>query len=101
MRLTKKLRDQVAKELWAWCAETGKLKHEWPGWKMYGEMVGDCPFCEYDNRHNKLRGCPTCPLKIKFGSCSSTSYKAWLTATTAKDRKHYASLFLKQLKELK
>ena len=51
MRLTKKTARTIALKLWRYCEETGKDKESWPEWEKYGEMVNDCPLCEYNGKH--------------------------------------------------
>lgn len=107
MRLTKKKAIEIAIELWTWMAETGEaLKRNWPGWEKYGQMDADCPFCEYADRR-PIPGedfCFSCPYYQVFGACceddSYTLYDKWDSAETIEDRKKYASLFLKELKQL-
>lgn len=101
MRLTLKNAIKWTKELWAWLAETGKRKEDWPEWEKYGEMAADCFLCEYANRHG--HGCSVCPYDRRFGYCSNegTYFNLWDNSVTAEDRKKYAALFLKQLEELK
>ena len=62
MRLAKKKAVEITKELWEWCAETGKDKEYWPGWKKYHAFQSDCPLCEYRARHSVVMSCHSCPL---------------------------------------
>ncbi len=103
MKLTKKKALEIAIELWEWMVDNpGKFKLEWPGWEVYGEMEGDCPFCEYDNRHPFKRKC-NCPLKEKYDSCFASAFGEWDEANEEEDAEagHAAAVeFLAQLKEL-
>ena len=103
MRLTKRKAIELSIELWTWCAETGRDKKKWPGWKKYPSNYWDCFLCEYDSNHDG--GCQSCPYMQRYKGCfnGDTPYKNWDKAndynSTAK-RKKYAAEFLAQLKTL-
>ena len=111
MRLTLKKAIWISKELWTWLAETGKEKHEWPGWGEYGKMGLDCPLCEYASEDRFKPTCEPCPYHQKYKRCTpllpprnrkeKTLYWRWAGAKTPKTRKKYAALFLAQLEKLK
>ena len=103
MRLTRKKAIEISKELWAWLAETGKLKHKWPKWEEYGDMAEDCPLCEYqDRKRHHAEDCPDCPLMQTMGCyCWSTYFGLWEHSDNHVERKKYAKLFLEQLETLK
>lgn len=104
MRLTKKKAIEITKELWEYLVETGReSKHNWPGWKKYGEMAGECSCCEYAvrawERHESDDFCELCPLYGQWNgqdSCisddedSPTPYDDWYDATTKAARKQAA-----------
>ena len=95
-KLTKKKAIQISKELWAWLAETGNEKEDWPGWEEYGRMQDDCPLCEYVSDKNH---CSSCPLGVDV-DCYGRGFWDWEMAETETDKKKYAKLFLEQLQEL-
>ncbi len=95
MRLTKQKAIDISIELWEWLAETGKHKQDWEGWEKYEGMEDDCALCEWITR-SKL-DCVSCPVR----DCHALAYGNWVCATSSRERKKYAKLFLTQLKELK
>lgn len=102
MRLTRKKAIEISIELWEWLAETGGLKRNWPGWRIYDSMALDCPLCEYSNRKNARKKVDAicdeyCPIK----NCYKAGYKEWDEAGASKARKKYATLFLETLRALK
>jgi len=91
-------------ELWTFCAETGKGKHEWKGWETHGHILNRCFLCEYTKGDDTgLPRCNLCPYYQKYGGCidKSTPYYRWERARTGEARMKYAHQFLKQLKTLK
>ena len=108
MRLTRRKTLEITRELWGWLAETGaRLKGDWPGFAKYGEMLSDCPCCEY---RGELRSCSCCPLYPRteiLVNCEEDGepFEGWLRAGTKKTRMKYAqqmvSLCDKRLRELK
>ena len=108
MKLTRKKAIELCIELWTWCAETGRVKRNWPRWKefMTKEEADDCNhcwFCFYDN--TKSGNCTHCPLgaiyshcNLKYGKCE---FYHWMQAITTGQRKKYAKLFLEQIKSLR
>ena len=95
MKLTKKKAKEICIELWTWLAETGRRKGRWPGWKKYGRMLANCPFCEYYVEQNN-GGCPACPIALcRFDD----SFSQWCDATTSAQRKKYAKIFLEKIRE--
>ena len=102
MKLTKKEAIEICKELWTFLAETGKEKFEWDGWKKYGEMENDCPFCEYCRWQDDWL-CESCPYYKMFGTCDDDGkpYNTWDNIGTKQGRKKYAKEFLAQLEQLK
>lgn len=119
MRLTRKKSIELCIELWAWLAKTGKRKEEWPEWDKYENLMSGnyCWFCEYTEYRASVNGegitwrlpCEKyCPWHKKHGTCQPfannrgklNNYEKWERAETLKDRKKYARLFLKQIKEL-
>ena len=105
MRLTKKKSMEICIELWTYLEETGNRKGDWPGWDKYGKMMDRCPLCEYDRRHNDEDSLPcNCPLdRPPFEGCTElpSEFHNWDRAVSKEERKKYAGLFLKQLKEIK
>ncbi len=104
MRLTKKKSMEICIELWTYLAETGNEKKDWPGWERYGKMDAGCPLCHYAYQHQPEEEVRcNCPLdRSPFNGCYSTYYGDWYYFENDKwDRKKYAGLFLKQLKEIK
>ena len=110
MKLTKKQAIDWSIELWEFLAETGSAyKHLWPKWEELGKAKNDCFLCEYSfpKGGSILDGseCDKCPLEWGLYGCEDneeSAYFKWLDwATNKKERKEYAKLFLKQLKELK
>ncbi len=116
MRLTRKIAIEKCKELWKWCAETGKAKRLWPKWggnEKYAKPQGSsimchCWFCEYahQRRHANKKPkqmCQYCPYYKKYGHCVGIDapYFAWNIAMTVAERKKYAKLFYNQIKTLK
>ena len=107
-KLTKEKALEISKELWTYLAETGKYKREWPKWKEYGEMVHDCPLCQYASKDNFAPDCSGCAYYQRFGRCipfhphqtENEPFGRWVLAETPKTRKKYAKLFLKQLEQL-
>ena len=103
MKLTKKKALDIAIELWEWMVDNpGRYKHQWPGWKKYGEMECDCPFCEYDDKHPFETRC-NCPLKEKYDSCFLSAFGKWDHVVSKGDVSggHAAAVeFLAQLKKL-
>lgn len=94
-------------ELWAWLAETGKEKEDWPSWEGYGGLdeKGDCKeveslcfLCKFADRT-----CSSCPYYKKFDLCYNMNapFSKWEGATTSKTRKKYAKMFLEQMNQLK
>lgn len=102
MRLTKKKALDITIELWESLAETGKSKISWSGWKEYGDMEGDCPLCEYDNRHQLAESC-NCQYFDKFGGCceKDNPFPKWEDADNKTQSKKYATELLNQLKQLR
>ena len=112
MKLTKLKALELCYELWNSLAETGKLKHEWSGWKDNGgeyEAYVRCFACEYDGQ-NEHRFCNIdCILAEvwKVGHCYKTDspYHDWNRAQTIEDRKKYARIIadgcLEEIKKLK
>ena len=103
MRLTKKKALDLTIELWEWLEETGGRKKEWPELlKHWSESDGRfCPLCDYTNQ-TKRQGCRICILYQNTGHlCMATPFGDWQNATTKLDRKKYAGMFLKQLKEIR
>lgn len=98
MRLTKRKALVICKELWEWIRDNAKTiehwsrKKRWPGWDKYGDMLSDCPCCEYRARRD--RPCADCLLAGVWGSgdcCRLPSpYEKWRKAATARTRKKYA-----------
>lgn len=101
MKLTRKKAIELCIELWEWCAETGRVKHNWPGWKKYKnykpEDFSHCWLCIY----TEYRSCHDCPWYKRFGHCLDGVYEYWDNTTSQSQRKKYAKLFLEQIKELK
>ena len=96
MELTLEKALDIAIELWAWMAETGRRnKESWPGWKEYDEMEAHCPLCEYAGE------CELCPLGERHRHCHNTAYGDWVFADRKAERKKYAAQFLEQLKEVR
>lgn len=98
---------KICKELWTYLAETGKKKLGWEGWVKYGEMLSDCPFCEYTDTVSDPDAddwCKPCPYYAKFGDCigdyGDTPFDEWCSAGSPKTRKKYAKEFLAQLEQL-
>lgn len=115
MRLTAKKAVELSIELWAWLAETGREKKEWPGWKHNGgehETVAIlCFLCEYNTRREERNqfsvnnlDCEFCPYHAKYGDCDDdegqSPYAKWVDAENEIDKKNYAKQFLEQLKEI-
>ena len=108
MRLTRKKAIELCIEMWTWLAETGKHKHQWPGWKKYGDINLNCWFCGYHFQQLNRKGengtvgkCKHCPLWQKYRClCGKTMYGEWTSALTSRARKKYAKLFLEQIKAL-
>lgn len=106
MRLTKKRALDISIELWEWMAKTGSnYKGDWPGWEKYGEMFNYCPLCEYAGAVKiETNRCKKCLLKWGAFGCErqgESQYLKWDDALTKADRKKYAGLFVKQLKEIR
>ena len=95
MKLTKEQAIDLSIELWEWMAESGtEEKSEWPKWADYGVVQDYCFLCEYCGKKGCDKPCP-------IDSCHDTYYLDWLGARDENERKKFAKLFLKQLKELK
>jgi len=101
MKLTRRLALEITRELWEWLAETGKFKHEWKGWKKYGDMLSNCPLCEYAKQHDVEVYCLTCPLFGKWiardkSICISegSPFDLWLGADKIEERKRYAQMIV-------
>ena len=108
MQLTRERAIELCKELWQWCAKTGKHKSEWPEWEKIRAEFPDlnwgarCPFCTFKWQFTKtLERCPHCPLVEEFGKgCFSTPYRDWDRAKTKEDRRKFAREFLALLEQL-
>lgn len=102
MKLTKEQAIDYSIELWEWMAKSGrKYKDSWSGWEKYGDVIDNCFLCAYNDQFTS-EGCSNhCPLEERFGGCFSACFGEWVGATTVKDRKKYAKLFLGQLKTLR
>ena len=113
-------------EEWTWLAETGGCKGDWPDWDSNGGSHKDdklygCFLCQYyletfypgeDNiRVTTEEGvCTHCIYAKKFCSCfkggsyvqewEDADYFSSTKAQITRQRKKYAKLILKQLKEL-
>lgn len=107
--LTKKQAIKLCIELWTWLAETGLRKDQWPRWPelvaLYGEIWGDCWFCEYDSqmskkyKYTKKKSCKYCPLLVIHGGCEYSSYPDWVDAQNVEEKKVCAAEFLLQIKK--
>lgn len=113
MKLTKKQAVDYSIELWAYLAKTGKKKEDWPEWGRFGELNkdGDCEevehlcfLCEYGAHKINRDKCDVCPYATEFDVCcpdDDTPFSQWYDATTIRDHKKYAKLFLEQLKQIR
>lgn len=108
MRLSRKKAIKLCIEVWSWCAETGRIKKNWPRWKdfMTKKEAYDCHycwFCLYDSK--KGNSCKNCPLTEIYGHCNiltgGCEFYYWNRATTISARKKYAKLFLGQIRSIK
>ena len=104
-RLTKIKALEICEELWSWLAKTGNgYKSDWPGWNKYGEMVNDCPCCDYSYLFETWSSdqsdlCQHCPIKWtyrkvyeSYEDCicevlETSPYFVWCRAETSKARK--------------
>ena len=109
MKLTRKKAIEICIELWIWLAETGKSKEDWDGWERYGNMMCDCPLCEYSKQKVGLGyyRCKPCPITKQVGGdgsvedCWKFGFKDWDNVKTERTRKKYAKIFLERLLEIK
>jgi len=93
---------------WSWCAKTGKLEIEWPGWEFNGgqqEYVNSfCFLCHYvfdvlKKDISELSCTRFCPLKWPNKRCSVISclinkqylFDLWNNETDIEKRKEYAT----------
>ena len=95
--------ERFHRELWAWLAETGKQKHEWPGWKEHKEAYDEhgCFACiAAINARNELcpKGdfCNFCPIAWDSGDgdCldADSPYRSWNDSKYSSDKKRAAAL---------
>ena len=107
MKLTEKEYMDICIELWERMKAGAKYKSTWVGWEKYGEMLNDCPLCEYVGEEKgwfMKKGCEKCPLEWGyFGCCGNiiSQFRNWADADNIAARKKYAGLFLEQLKEIR
>lgn len=99
VRRTLKKTLEICRDLWAWCAETGESKLDWPKWIGNGGRIDPgvafCPCCCYATTHGGEDTCDGhCPLDSLWpNGCriSPSPYELWLAANTSKTRKKYAA----------
>jgi hypothetical protein len=102
----KKSNEELHRELWNWCAETGKGKYAWPGWNYYKDLITNC-YCfaceEAEIRSNHGDdSCNSCPILWSddpdwgnWCAVPNTFYSLWASALKNKDietAKKYAKL---------
>lgn len=84
------------KEVWNWCAETGRRKSECPVFNREDMLFWDwCYAClEADARQKRIDfECEHCPIKwAGGGQCSDkgAEYDNWEEAQTIEERKYWA-----------
>lgn len=103
MGLTLKGAVEKSIEAWEELAERGCRKHDIGMLSGYDLL---CPLCHYNQEQTggRLQGCSYCPLPGE-GRCrceiDGTYFSSWCDAGTEPERKHYAHLFLEQLRQIK
>lgn len=79
--ITERKALEICRDLWTWCAETGRHKNAWPGWEQHGgmphergddepdfePMLNTCPCCEYAKGEGSEQNCMLCPLLECWG----------------------------------
>ncbi len=92
--------EELHRELWRWCAETGARKEDWPGWNVCHDVYRNTCFACIEAIRRQTPNtnmCDHCPVEWSTtpNRCDGSAFEEWnilLGTNKTMERKRLASI---------